>query len=227
MNCTEAALREMVKRHGGVVASGRHDDPTGPLCILELGSACLVEDGYLSAITDDPAVLGRPDYRPINDASWSSRAAATEPMLRLHLAYASWGQWSTKRRRHVVEQIVRGTVREIVAELPGLSDTVRDQCREATSSRECAVAARAAASEAWKHAEEALEEGAGAASGAWEVAARVASAAEWAVKDGTTEAARAAASAAEWAVKDGTTEAADAADAVLLRVVDLWCAAAR
>lgn len=164
--CTESSLRDVIARHGGVLAAGVHDDqyadPAGPLCVLEAHAACLVEAGVLTQITDDPVRLGRPDYRPLNDGPWSSRAVATPHLIRLHVAYDGWAKWPEARRQRVVQRIVLGLVRETIAELPGLSEPIRARCRAVTD----LAAARAAAAET----AEAATAGAVAAWAAWAAA---------------------------------------------------------
>ena len=148
MSCTQTSLMEVIAKHGGVVASGAHSaDYTVPdceLCILEMHAACLVDRGELAEITDDPEILGRPDYRRINDARWSSRAVATPHLVRLHMAYDGWAVWSETRRKAITDRIAIETVRRIVAELPRLSDSVRAKCRAVTTLEEARAAAYAA-----------------------------------------------------------------------------------
>jgi len=221
MPCTESKLREMIQRHGGVIAAGGHTGryhiPDVPLCLLELAAACLVEDGLLSRITDDPNDLDRPDYRAINDAPWSSREAATEPLIRLHIAFTDWGQWTEERRQRVVSQIVRDTVREIIAELPDVPDRIRDRCQAAATMSECAEAAMATAvaeSAAWAAWAKSVSEDTAwtASAAAWAECA--ANAAAWAARE------------AAWAAKRATCQITSSSDRVLLKAVDIWCAAA-
>ena len=152
MGCNEVSLMDVIARHGGVLAIGKHaaeyGDPTCPLCVLEAHAACLVARGELDAITDDPKALGRPDYRSINDAWWSSREVATPHLVRLHMAYSGWPTWSEPQRLAVTTRVVVETIREVVSELPGLPDEVRDQCRAVRTlveAREATGAAEAAA----------------------------------------------------------------------------------
>ena len=136
MACTESSLRAVIDQHGGVLHAGTHfaryGEPDCPLCIMEAHAACLVAQGLRETITDDPEELGRPDYRPLNDAAWSSSEARTQHMIRLHAAYDGWADWSCERRSTVIDRIVIETVRQIIAALPGLPDEVRDLCRLAS-----------------------------------------------------------------------------------------------
>ena len=222
MSCTEISLLEVIERHGGVVASGSHEyrygEPDCPLCILEAHAACLVERGELDEITDDPAALGRPDYRPINDAAWSSREVATPHLIRLHMAYDGWAEWGDERRLAVVSRITIETVRRIIAELPGMPNCVRQQCRDVSDLKSAAAAAYVADA---AMADAAMARADAAADAAANAAANAADAAAWADK------AAAAAWAAAWAAAAAAYLADKAAaDSVLIHAVDIWVGAA-
>ena len=121
-------LREYVKnRFGGIILNGKHK-ADGQACILEARNSYLGNDW-----SDSPTSSNRPDIRPLNDARWSTNALRTEHMLRLDEALEPWETWSAKERRAYIGRVVIATVRELIADLPGLPDKVRDQCRAAAT----------------------------------------------------------------------------------------------
>jgi hypothetical protein len=131
-------LQEMIDQHGGIVARGEHEDvynePHCPLCILEMHAACLVSEGKLMYITDEPEELGRPDYRPINDAHWSSREVATPHLVRLHLAYEGWDKW--KNKEAITKYIIVETTKRILSKLYSLPRYMREACIKVTTIEE-------------------------------------------------------------------------------------------
>ena len=139
-SCTHQSLTAVIARFGGTLAAGLH-----PLhdacCVLEARSVCLGLPW-----TDDPAVLDVPDIRPLNDGL--SDDARTEAMIRLVTALDPWATWSHDRQRAVATRITIETVRQIVADLPGLPPETRHQCREVTDLAAAWAAAWAAAGDA-------------------------------------------------------------------------------
>lgn len=193
--CTEQDLRTLIvdRFHGQLIRGCGNGRDTG--CILEAASICQ----GLPEVTDDPETLGRPDYRPLNDAPWLTGEQRAEHMIRLHTAFEPWAGWTDEQRRACVSHIAIETVRQIVSALPGLPDAIRTRCRVVGTTAEAAEAAEAA-----RAAAEAVR--------AVEVA-EAAEAAAWAAE--AASAARAAAEAAE----------AARATAVLILAVDIWVAA--
>src|SRR5690606_33217347 len=130
--------------------------------------------------------------------------ARTEHMVRLAEALEPWATWSEDQRRAYTERVVLWTVRNLIADLPGLPDAVRERCRSAGTLGEAADAAWAAVE-------------------ASEAAAEAAALAVWAEAAEARAAGPAAASswAAAAAARAGA-RAADDPDATLIRAVDGW-----
>lgn len=165
-------------RFGGVIRCGSHKED-GECCILELAAAA---QGL--PWTDDPEKVRCWDIRAINDA-YADGARRTKAMLRLYAAYAGSMDWPTDRQQAVASRIAILTMNRIIAELPGLSDEVRQQCRDADTLDAAAAAAWAAE------------------------AAEAARAAAWAAARAAEAAAEAAAAAAAWASDDVLDKAVD------------------
>lgn len=151
-SCTQNDFTETMRLHGGLFANGSHQerysDDDCPLCLLEMIAACEVRRGLRERITDDPKELDLPDVRPINDACWSSREVATPHLERLRSAIMPWREWDEERRRKTADRLAILAVNKIVAELPRLSDSVRQQCRDAKTLQEARGAARSSSSSA-------------------------------------------------------------------------------
>jgi hypothetical protein len=175
--------------------------------------------------TDSPEALGMPEIRGLNDAFRDERLR-TQHMLRVLTALYDYPDWSADRRRQWCERIVIETVRRIIAELPHLPDTTREQCRGVTTldaarwaAESVARIGRAAARVAgWAAAEAAR----------WAAAAE---AAETAAREAKKHPVRWAAEAARWAAEAAerwtAAEAARAAvDRVLVTACDIWVEAA-
>jgi hypothetical protein len=156
---TNTTFRDVVRdRFGGVLRHGKHE-PDGQACALEAAS---VARGL--AWCDEPTHAGLPDLRPLNDGPWSSDAARTAALVPVVEALWDWPAWTRAQRNRWAKRVVIETVRQIVAELPGLTSAVRDQCRAADT-----LPAAAAAGAAWAAAE-AEAAGAAAAGAAWAAA---------------------------------------------------------
>jgi len=182
------SVREYLNDRELLLTAGVHPDDAG-YCILEA-----IAHAAARPKTDDPVALNRPDYRPLNDGLWGSDEARTEHMLRLEEAVGPWWEAADEADRLAwAERVVIATVNRIIAELPGLPDAVRTQCRDA---RTIAEAAEAAARADW-----AAEEGPDARATSPSAMASIDWAATWA-----------AAMAATWA----------AAEHVLILAVDIW-----
>jgi hypothetical protein len=129
-------LREILNsRFGGVLMAGAHDQEEGRCCGLELLS---VYQGV--PWMDDPRALGVADIRPLDDGPWSSDALRTEAMLPMLAVLRAPGPW--------LQEVIIRTVREIISELPGLSDRPRLQARAVQNIHEAQAAAAEAESEA-------------------------------------------------------------------------------
>lgn len=102
------------------------------------------------------------DFRPLQDAHWSSAAVRAQHLPPVIAAYAAWASWPLARQQAVLERVRLRTVQHLIAALPGLPTPVREACEVVTTREEAARAARVA------------EAAAEAAYGAWdgEAAAR-------------------------------------------------------
>src|SRR5262245_2466956 len=107
---------EYIAERFGVLTSGSHT-PDGAACALEARSQY-----ERRAWTDAPSYLDMPDLRPLNDAPWSSDAARTAAMAPMLMAVAP--VWRSDKRQAWVKAVVLATVREIIAELPGLPSDI-------------------------------------------------------------------------------------------------------
>jgi hypothetical protein len=208
-------LMALYEGFGGVLSKGQHQPDSPEACPLEVAHVAVGDEW-----SDEPNRW--PDLRPLNDA-FSSDALRTQHMVPVMLAYWDWADWSPRRQLCVMAQLTLETVRQLVAELPGVPEAIRERCRQSTTLATAERAARAAVE---------AEEGRGwpAAETAWAVRAAaegeegrrwaaepeiwVTQAAAWAA----CHIARAAARAAE-VVDDG--------DTVLIRACQLWLAAAQ
>ena len=142
MHLFEQIVRE---RFGGRLAWGAHEADS-VACALEAAHAAMGDPW-----SDRPDRW--PDIRPLNDGPWSSDTARTEALVPLLIAYWDWAEWSVARRQRVMDCLVRLTVQQLIAELPGLPAPVVAQCRAAATVQEVKAAAeaasRAAAGAAW------------------------------------------------------------------------------
>jgi hypothetical protein len=190
-------------RFGGVISAGKHE-PDGQACALELYAVAIGHEW-----TDNPQALGMPEIRGLNDAFHDERLR-TQHMLRVLTALYDYPNWSADRKRQWCERIVIETMRRIIAELPLLPDTTREQCRGVT----ILGAARWAEEAAMRAAE----------------AAAAAEAAETAAREAKKHPVRWAAAAARWAAAAAerwtVAEGAAAADRVLVTACDIWVEAA-
>src|SRR5690349_17608843 len=118
----------------GLLRHGSHA-PGRKFCALEFESQVRGREW-----SDRPITL--PDLRPLNDAFGRNDKLRTHWMLRVMAALWDWSEWSEQKRQRWAERVAVETVRQIIAELPGLSDEIRKQCRAA---RTLLAAARAAA----------------------------------------------------------------------------------
>lgn len=128
---------------GGVLKGGKHEPDSRQFCVLEFDSIMRHRPLSDNAIT-------LPDLRPLNDAFLSDDAARTDALLPVMAALWDWTAWSPERRQSWTRRIVIETVRRLIAELPGLSSVVTQQCRTVSSLDEAVKAAEAARTEAAK-----------------------------------------------------------------------------
>ena len=124
-------------KFGGVLHTGSHT-PDGDACALELLSAVQRQPW-----TDDPANVNCFDLRPLNDIPVDPQLR-TEGLLPLLVAYQDSRRWLLAIQSRVASRIANLTVQRLVAELPGLPNTVRRQCRKAMTLMETVAAAEAA-----------------------------------------------------------------------------------
>jgi hypothetical protein len=223
--------RVIADEFGGKITSGQHK-PGPAACILEAAHFAMGDKWSDSADH-------WPDIRPLNDGPWSSDEQRTKHLLPVMVAFWDWDDWPTARQRAVITQINLDTVRQIVANLPDLPHTVRDQCRNATlqTMKNAAETVAEAAWAAWAAAATATAEAAAAvkavkaATAAWAAAAAAAEAAAakaaaWAAAEAATAEAEAA-----WAAAEAATAEAEAAtpngDQVLILACRIWLEAAR
>ena len=204
-------------RFGGVLKAGKH---------CEDGEACALEAAAIARgcnWTDDPARVGLPDLRRINDSRWASDGERTEHIVPVIVALWDWPRWTTARRIAWAKEVALRTIREvlpIVLELRGFNDEAA-ACRAATD----LVLARAAASAAMQKtaadAAAAAAADAAAAYAAYAAADAAAAAADAYAYDGDAYAADAYADAyaAAAAYAAAYAAAADAADAARTRVL--------
>ena len=179
-------FQEYVATRFGVLTAGQHP-ANGEACVLESWNAYQGR-----AWSDDPDIARCWDLRALNDIDVAP-AIRTTIMVQLMDAFAGSADWPAARQQRVAELIALGTVQRLIAELPGLSESVRAQCRRAGTLMAAQIAAEAAR--------------AAPAAGVAGVDARAAAGA-------AAEAARAARAAeAAWAASAAARAAADAADA--------------
>jgi hypothetical protein len=139
---TLEALETLLKtRFRGVLHPGRHEGD-GECCALEL---LAVAQGL--EWTDDPEVVRTFDLRPLNDILVSD-AVRTQHLLPVVTAYAGSLDWPLDRQRKVGDQLLIETVRRLLGDLPGLMESVRQQCRNASTVGEARLAVAAVARDA-------------------------------------------------------------------------------
>ncbi len=204
-------LQALLNEHDdGILRHGMHKEGR-EFCALEFESKVRGRQW-----SDAPITL--PDLRPINDGPWSSDTARTTALLPVMAALWDWSEWSQSRRVAWASCVALMTVQQIVSELPGLSDDIRTQCREAKDLTAAAAGAAAAARAA------SAEEGAAAwAGGAAESAAE---AAEEAAEAWAGGAAEAAATGAAGAAAAARAASAEEGDKILLIACAIWIHAA-
>ena len=183
---TTAQLQaELNRLDKGILLSGAHP-PGDQFCALEFSSQVRQKPW-----SDAPGDL--PDVRALNDAPWSSAETRTAALLPVMAALWDWRDWSNARQKAWAQKVAVLTVQCIIAELPGLPDAIRIQCREAVTLSEVETAAEVAARAAEAAAGAARAAGAAGAAGAAKAAGAAEAAAGAARAAGAAEAAEAAA----------------------------------
>ncbi len=135
---TTERLKQLLHEHDdGLLRRGAHTAGSREFCVLEFDAIVRGREW-----SDKPITL--PDLRRLNDARWSSDEKRTETMLPLMTALWDWSEWSAERRIAWAGIVALETVRQIVSELPGLSDEIRKQCRECDTIQTARTAANAA-----------------------------------------------------------------------------------
>ena len=125
------------RRFGGVLKHGPHE-PNGQCCYIEGRAA------YLGLKwTDDPSATGDYDFRGLNDA-FPDDESRTRNMIRLDASCAGARNWLPEHQVKFAEFVVISLAQRIIADLPGLPDSIREQCRNVTTLDDARAAARAA-----------------------------------------------------------------------------------
>lgn len=130
----EKTLRE---RFGGKLGRLSHKENLGEACVIECANASIGNPW-----SDFPGKW--PDVRVLNDAAWTSEDERALHMSRLMRAYWDWSEWADERLSIVVDTIITLTVRQLIADIPGLSPTVVQDCRSVTNLYEAERAAKVA-----------------------------------------------------------------------------------
>jgi hypothetical protein len=128
----------LATRFHGVLKIGRHE-ANGECCALELLS---VAQGL--EWTDDPEVVRTFDLRPLNDIHVTN-AVRTQHLLPVVTAYAGSLDWPLAVQRRVVNRLLVETVRQLLSNLPNLTEAVRAQCINASTAADARLAAAAVA----------------------------------------------------------------------------------
>jgi hypothetical protein len=110
-------------RFGGVLYAGTHVPNEAIGCVLEFYSVYLGQNW-----TANPALLHIWDLAPYNDMPVSPKVLASG-MLPVLARYAGSRDWPLRQQQAIVIRLIIGTVREVIAVLPGLPDELRRQCR--------------------------------------------------------------------------------------------------
>jgi hypothetical protein len=133
----QAALDRLDK---GRLYGGGHKAGSGEFCAVEFRNAVLERP-------HSDAPQGWLDLRRLNDG-FATDAARTAGLLPVMAAVWDWEAWAPERQRRFAESLAIGTVREIVTELPRLTEPQRQACRAVTTLSEAQTAAAYAAADA-------------------------------------------------------------------------------
>ena len=133
----------------GVLSYGMHEEGDGLFCALE----CLSKTRSKSEpVTDSPSAerVNTVDIRSLNDMFGMGLEAdrlRTIHVLPIVAELSDWSVWSRKRQKRFIEHVIVETVKQIIAELPGLPKDIQNQCRAVNNlaaARSAAYAARSA-----------------------------------------------------------------------------------
>ena len=128
---------DYVTTHFPALAPGVHEAASGEACALEAYHAWRGEPW-----SDTPDTIW--DFRPLNDAPWSSATARTVHLAPVIAAYADCTAWPLARQQAVIQRVVLLTVQRVIAALPGLPDPVRHACTACGTLTEAEASAKAA-----------------------------------------------------------------------------------
>ena len=121
----------------GVLKKGAHKAGDREFCVIEFSS--IMRGKPLSDQDDDI-----PDIRVLNDAFLDDDTNRTKHMLPVLAALWNWKEWSKERKAQFAKYTVIATINRIVAELPNLPETVRLNCKNASTFADADAAAGAA-----------------------------------------------------------------------------------
>src|SRR3990167_7820046 len=134
----EKLYQELRTRDKGVLKEGRHTAKSGEYCFHEFDNALRGRE-----FSDEP--IDFPDLRKVNDGFWNSDEERTEHLLPVMAALWDWSEWSAGRQARWVTKVTVKLVRQIISELPMLSEELRVECRNAENAVAAENAARSAA----------------------------------------------------------------------------------
>jgi hypothetical protein len=175
-------LTEFVKlRFGGKLAAGKHE-PDGAACGLEALSQYQSQPW-----TDSPQAIGCYDVRRMNDVNVSELVRA-ECLLPVLEGYQESRRWPIERQKQVTSRLAILTVQRLIPLIDWLPDSIKDQCRYASTLDLARKAARAADAAAAAYAAEATAAATTAAAAAATAAAAYADAAAAAYADAYADA---------------------------------------
>jgi hypothetical protein len=150
MKLTVQDLKKALKSHGSAALyDGGHSFTDGACCALEcVAVAQAMKRGSKpdeEAFTAEPAVLGMPDVRDLNDGQWLSDESRTKHMLPMLAALSGWADWTPSRRELFLKYAAIQTVQQIVSTLPYLPPILRRRCRQVGNLVEARGATKAVA----------------------------------------------------------------------------------
>ncbi|MGH7432358.1 MAG: hypothetical protein ACREJL_01260 [Candidatus Methylomirabilales bacterium] len=103
-------IRDVVQdRFGARLGSGVHPPNDDLPCANEAASVARGIEW-----TDNPAAVGLPDMRPINDAPWTSPEGRARGLVPLMEALWEWESWSAERRGAWTQAVAQRTIAEVL-----------------------------------------------------------------------------------------------------------------